>query len=99
MNGHLTLQLRTSGGWKNVIRFSPERRGEVTRAVGNFTGILGANAAWCVRHPSGHRELLPLTGICRECGCTDMHACEGGCWWIEPDLCSACAPAKSRNQA
>lgn len=28
---------------------------------------------------------------CRVCGCTDDHACEGGCWWVEPDLCSACA--------
>ncbi len=28
---------------------------------------------------------------CRTCGCTDERACEGGCFWVEPDLCSACA--------
>ncbi|MEN6583031.1 MAG: hypothetical protein ABFD54_11325 [Armatimonadota bacterium] len=28
---------------------------------------------------------------CRECGCTDDHACDGGCSWVEPNLCSACA--------
>ena len=28
---------------------------------------------------------------CRVCGCTWDHACEGGCYWIEDDLCSACA--------
>jgi hypothetical protein len=28
---------------------------------------------------------------CRVCGCTDDHACPGGCCWVEPDLCSACA--------
>jgi hypothetical protein len=28
--------------------------------------------------------------ICRRCGCTDNSACEGGCWWVEEDLCSAC---------
>lgn len=28
---------------------------------------------------------------CRVCGCTDEHACPGGCSWIENDLCSACA--------
>jgi len=28
---------------------------------------------------------------CRECGCTDDRACEGGCHWVEPDLCSQCA--------
>lgn len=30
---------------------------------------------------------------CRVCGCTDDHACEGGCWWVEADLCSTCAAA------
>lgn len=34
---------------------------------------------------------------CRVCGCTDLDACEddttliGTCFWVEPDLCSACA--------
>ena len=27
---------------------------------------------------------------CRACGCTDNAACEGGCHWIEADLCSTC---------
>lgn len=27
---------------------------------------------------------------CRSCGCTDDLACEGGCWWVEADLCSSC---------
>jgi hypothetical protein len=27
---------------------------------------------------------------CRACGCTDNRACEGGCSWVEADLCSAC---------
>jgi len=21
--------------------------------------------------------------VCRDCGCTDDHACPGGCWWID----------------
>lgn len=28
---------------------------------------------------------------CRRCGCTDEEACAGGCFWVEPGLCSACA--------
>lgn len=32
-----------------------------------------------------------VQGACRVCGCTDQHACAGGCYWVEPDLCSACA--------
>lgn len=31
---------------------------------------------------------------CRRCGCTDIQACPGGCWWIEPDLCSQCHQAE-----
>lgn len=29
---------------------------------------------------------------CRVCGCTDDNACPGGCYWVEDDLCSECAP-------
>ncbi|MCL4759734.1 MAG: hypothetical protein KJZ96_15475 [Rhodocyclaceae bacterium] len=32
---------------------------------------------------------------CRLCGCTWDHGCEDGCYWIEADLCSSCAPAES----
>lgn len=28
---------------------------------------------------------------CRICGCTENHACSGGCYWVEDGLCSACA--------
>lgn len=29
---------------------------------------------------------------CRMCRCVEAHACEGGCSWVEADLCSVCAP-------
>ena len=29
--------------------------------------------------------------VCRICGCTWDHACPGGCYWVEDDLCSVCA--------
>lgn len=34
--------------------------------------------------------VLPETGTCRVCGCTDDEACDLGCWWVEPNLCSNC---------
>jgi len=34
------------------------------------------------------------TRTCRVCGCTDDHACPGGCYWVELDLCSACVGAE-----
>lgn len=37
------------------------------------------------------RERARSEQICRVCGCTENNACEGGCSWVEPDLCSACA--------
>lgn len=27
---------------------------------------------------------------CKSCGCTDLHACPGGCHWVTDDLCSNC---------
>jgi hypothetical protein len=36
---------------------------------------------------------------CRFCGCTDDRACRGGCWWVEPDLCSTCAAAAAEGLA
>lgn len=36
--------------------------------------------------------IVPEDGAesCRVCGCTWNNACEGGCMWIEPGLCSNC---------
>ena len=34
---------------------------------------------------------------CRVCGCTQNNACPGGCWWVEDDLCSACAEKNGEN--
>lgn len=40
---------------------------------------------------------------CRKCGCTDLD-CSGcwqrtgfACYWVEPDLCSACPPDTERT--
>jgi len=42
-----------------------------------------------------HGHFIPFEDAtaraCRVCGCTDTAPCTGGCWWVEPDLCSACA--------
>jgi hypothetical protein len=34
---------------------------------------------------------------CRHCGCTELRACEGGCWWVGADECSACRPDQAAN--
>lgn len=45
---------------------------------------------------------LTNTATCACCGCTDRHACEGGCFWLAVDrasrsgICSNCAGALDR---
>jgi hypothetical protein len=45
--------------------------------------------------------LRAFVQTCRVCGCTDAHACAGGCSWATPSLCSACAkkPAQAAGAA
>lgn len=40
------------------------------------------------KHPPG--RIVP--GVCRSCGCVDLHACPGGCSWVDDEhtKCSAC---------
>lgn len=33
---------------------------------------------------------------CQVCGCTDTHACLGGCYWIAEELCSNCGVVISK---
>lgn len=42
-------------------------------------------------------ERVQLEPVCRVCGCTQNNACPGGCSWIEPDLCSACADGRKEK--
>lgn len=46
---------------------------------------------WAERRLELEMEEVPLyDDLCRLCECTDYSACEGGCWWVEGDLCSSC---------
>ncbi len=36
------------------------------------------------------RATMGFLPVCAVCGCTDEHACPGGCAWVAPNLCSAC---------
>ena len=36
--------------------------------------------------------------VCRECGCTEDNACEGGCSWVDSDLCSECTTTASNGR-
>lgn len=69
-----------SGWWQEV-----ERRAALTPWLGRE--LAGLAGMW-------HRlEAPPIA--CKHCGCTEDCACEGGCCWVEPDVCCACADVPS----
>jgi hypothetical protein len=51
-----------------------------------------------IGHHEHNLDLHPEVRRCRKCGCTEFNAClvDGvPCWWVEEDLCSACAGTPS----
>lgn len=45
--------------------------------------------------------LIPVSGSCVACGCTEEHACEGGCAWVDEGrlLCSSCLSRAAEARA
>lgn len=56
------------------------------------TGPSRPRALWPLRLVALVKSLFmrPVVRSCWSCGCTDDHACPGGCWWVDDHLCSAC---------
>jgi hypothetical protein len=75
------------------------------RAAMNKQGRPRLSNCRCEAWPCGcachgiRQQHAPVVGVCRVCGCTDEEACEGGCSWVEPDLCSACVDEANRAAA
>lgn len=59
---------------------------------------------WITENVQRFKKIIPMRGyqrifevpdeflkVCRVCGCSEYNACEGGCSWIDKNLCSACA--------
>lgn len=75
--------------WQGYVAMTPDGA-----PVASFSDAFDA-ALWLVDQPLPEpppTSPLMLSATCRVCSCTDHRACPGGCWWVEPDLCSACAP-------
>lgn len=51
-----------------------------------WNATLHEDLAWEEKHGPAAEAVR----TCRICQCTDAEACEGGCSWVEADLCSAC---------
>lgn len=41
-------------------------------------------------HPCKCEKFEEVIEGCKFCGCSDGHACLGGCHWVEPNVCSNC---------
>lgn len=46
--------------------------------------------AWRSVTPAERPDLFGEVEVCRGCGCTELAACPGGCWWVAAGLCSSC---------
>ncbi len=59
--------------------------------IERHAGLHGVNPD---REHVARRYRATVLGLraCRACGCTDDWACDEGCSWAEPDLCSGCTP-------
>lgn len=90
--GHVTL-VNIHG--VNLFRVRPYRGGTERTTV-----YYSPAAIYCITPVSeeeakNHVPAYYGERVCRECGCTDDHACIGAdgspCHWVEYNLCSACA--------
>lgn len=59
----MKLQVNTSGAWKAVVEFEPERRTDVLKALHALDQALGAGAKWCLVHENGEREWLKFPEV------------------------------------
>lgn len=69
-----------------AIRITKSRGGTSIRATGADAQALFNAIAGSVLDDA----TKPNVRTCRVCGCTDMHACEGGCSWANANTCSRC---------
>lgn len=49
--------------------------------------------------PTEPAEKVVVRRTCRVCGCTQYNACDGGCWWVQDDLCSECIDSSEEDHA
>lgn len=97
-----TTLLKQMAGPKHIARkYEISTKGDVMKrfictSCGKFSyssaSLENARNNKCI-YPGCGGTLIPAdeNQKCRVCGCTWDHACPGGCYWVEPDLCSKCA--------
>lgn len=91
-----------SSGLAQQLNLRLGERRENTTSVANRVAVLERRGLVLVAGaPREHwvtprgRDVAAGGGQCRVCGCTDNDACEDGCSWVEPDLCSSCVEAEA----
>lgn len=93
----VTFRLAITDTAENILSFFDYEKGEWA------CGILGkdnrlvrfgatqhqARRAFRKDFPEFRRQKITKR-TCRICGCTDDHACNPPCWWVDDDACSSC---------
>lgn len=88
----LEQQLATS---QRETQAAVDKSDELTKAFALACRIISDNFPACLPNNQSWQDYIlnrvRTEPVCRVCGCTEDNACPGGCYWVEPDLCSACA--------
>ncbi len=74
------------------VYFVPSLTAKVDEIVANSEGVYKDRNHYidlAVREKN-KKELKKAKQTCIKCGCTNEKACPGGCYWVEPNKCSAC---------
>ncbi|HYE80855.1 MAG TPA: hypothetical protein VEG39_01675 [Clostridia bacterium] len=69
------------------VETCPEAMGVNVTATAANAGII---LEWPPETVTYQVALAAIERKCRVCGCTWFHACPGGCYWVDNDLCSSC---------
>jgi hypothetical protein len=79
------------GMWFGLNEVAP-KGAKAPRSLQRLTEQLIGEASKMPAEPIVHEAR------CRACGCTESRACEGGCYWLGPGLCSRCGERIKREK-
>ena len=97
LDPHLSLavDLHSHGAMSAFFSATDDEDDAGAVKIAGVIGKLGMGGApeWQFRLCAlGLLRELDLSDVqrCSACGCTEDNPCLNGCWWVRPDLCSAC---------
>lgn len=87
------------GGWPSEYEPSRHAGGRALQVPERIALLAEERDALREQLDQANEELEGLRGpACRVCGCTELEACEGGCGWAAPYLCTECVDTNKEGE-